>query len=168
LGASASDVEFDQISGDVVGMPSFPLTAPGTALQARTAHQHLYLVVSNDHTGAEGEFGVDATGAVDAVRVQMDLGDQVGQHRVPDRSLSGDSLEVLVVPGLRYAQDPAGDLSWVVLGGYHLDGRVTPCGRVSSLSNSIARRLTSSSASSAAMRFLAEASSAFSTVVRPG
>lgn len=106
--------------------------------------------------------------AVDPVGVEVDLGDQVGQHGVPDRALRGRSLEGLVVPGLRDTDYLACDLNGEVVRGDQLDGRVPPCGLVSSLSSSIARRLISSSACSSAMCFLALASSAFSAVLRPG
>lgn len=68
----------------------------------------------------------------------MDLGDQVAQHRVPDRTLGRGTFAVLVEPRLRDPQDRAGNLDRAVLRGDHLDRRVPAFGLVSSFSRSTA------------------------------
>lgn len=47
-------------------------------------HQQLDLVVSDLDAAPESEFGMDPAGTVDPVALGVDLGDQVGEHRVPD------------------------------------------------------------------------------------
>jgi hypothetical protein len=166
--ARSVELSFDSVGGDVVGLDPLPPATPGDARQACSAHQQLDLVVTDEDASAQGELGVDAPAAVDAVGLDMDLGDQVGQHRVSDRALRWRALAMLIEPGLRDAEDLARDLDRHRLCGHHFDGRVPPFGLVSSLRSSAARRLIASSASSSAIRFFAFASSAFSAVLRPG
>lgn len=121
-----------------------------------------------DHdTASEGQFRMDPTAAIDPVGFGVDLGDQIGQHGVPDRAFGWRALALLVEPGFRDAEDSAGDLDGELVRGDQLERRVSPFGLVSSLRTSTARRVTSSSVSSSAMRFMAAANSALSAVVGP-
>jgi hypothetical protein len=66
---------------------SLPLAPTVEALQAGSAHQQLDLVVADRHTAAQGQFGVDASRAVDLVGLDVDLADQVGEHAAPEGAL---------------------------------------------------------------------------------
>jgi hypothetical protein len=46
--------------------------------------------VTDENAAPESEFGVEPSGAADAVSLGMDLGNQVRQHRVPNRGLERD------------------------------------------------------------------------------
>jgi hypothetical protein len=167
VGAAASEVPLDEIGGDGVGLDPPPLLPPADALQAGTLHQELDLAVPDRDAAADRELGVDSTGAVDPVALAVDLGDQIGQQRVPHRPLRRRPLAALVEASLGHAKDPTGHLDWEVLRGDHLDRRVPPFGLASSLGTSTARRANCNSVSSSAIRFFAAASSAFSDVVKP-
>ena len=109
-------------------MGLFPFTPPGDALQAGLSHQQLDLVVPDLDAAAQGEFGVHSEDVVSAVGLEVDLGDQVGQHRVTDRALRWCSVALLVEPRLQYVAHPASDLNWPPLRGDHFDRRVPPLG----------------------------------------
>ncbi len=49
-------------------------------------------VVSDDDASTEGQLGVDARASLDAVGLNVDVGDQIGQHRVSDRALRRRAL----------------------------------------------------------------------------
>ena len=92
----------------------------------------------------------------------MDLADEIGQPRVANRSFRRWPRSPRVEPGLRDVEDSARELRGETLGDHHVDGREPPFGPTSSLSSSVARRCTASSASSSRMRLRAATSSAFS------
>jgi len=157
-----------EIAGDGVGACSLPRAPTGDALQASSTHQQLDLVVPDLDPATQGEFGVHSQDAVGAVGLQVDLGDQVGQHRVAHRPFRWCSASLLVEPRLRDAKHPAGNLNWSPFRGDHFDRREPTFGLVSSLSRSTARCAIASSFSSSENRFLAAASSPFSRVLKPG
>jgi len=68
----------------VVGPDPLPLPPAGDALLAGAARQQLDLVAGHEDAAAEGELGRDPPSAVDAVGLEVDLADQLGQHRVSD------------------------------------------------------------------------------------
>ncbi len=82
------------------GPDPLPLPPARDALEASAAHQELDLVAADHDAPSEGELGMDAVNAVGATRLGVDLGDQVGQHRVPDRTLGRRPLSILVEAGL--------------------------------------------------------------------
>ncbi|MBC7762138.1 MAG: hypothetical protein H7201_10150 [Candidatus Saccharibacteria bacterium] len=106
--------------------------------------------------------------AVGATRLDVDLADEIGEHWVPDTTFGRWTVSVLVEPGLRDTQDPAGDLHGSIFRGDHFDRRVPTFGLVSSFSRSTARRAMASSVSSSRIRLFAVASSPLSALLRPG
>src|SRR5581483_3979710 len=97
----------------------------------------------------------------------MDLPDEVGQPGVPDRAGRGRAVLAVVVARLGDVEHAADELDGQALCRHYFRRREPPFGPTSSFSNSTARRLTASSASKSAMRFLAAVSSAFSPLVSP-
>ena len=82
------------------GLPTSPSTPP-LGLQAREGKVYCCAVLEHPLP----ELGVDPSATVDLMGLAVDLGDQVGQHRVADRALARSPLAVFVVAGLRDAQD---------------------------------------------------------------
>ena len=82
--AAAGEIALDAVGSDVVAPDPLPLTPSCDALHAGTPHQQLDLVVSDLDAAPESEFGMDPAGTVDPVALGVDMGDQVGEHRVPD------------------------------------------------------------------------------------
>lgn len=54
--------------------------------QASVAHQYPDLVVADNHAANEAEFGMHARRPIGATRRGVDLGDQVGEPDIADRS----------------------------------------------------------------------------------
>jgi hypothetical protein len=89
--------------------------------QGSTSHQHLYRAVADRDAVAQPQLGAYPPGAVDAVGGRVDLRDQVGQPRVPDRPGRGSPVTPGVEPRLRHRQDPACCLDRQALLGYRRD-----------------------------------------------
>jgi hypothetical protein len=121
------------------GRIRFHFRRPVIPCRPAPAHQQLDLVVADLDAAAEGQLGVDPAGAVDAVGLGVDLGDEVGQQGVTDCSFGRRPRALLVEPGLRDPEDLARDSHGTVLRGDHFDRRVPPFGLASSFNRSTAR-----------------------------
>jgi hypothetical protein len=77
--------------------------------------------VTTFDAATRGEFSLHSQDAVGAVRLEMDLGDQVGQHRVTHRPFRWGLAALLVEPQLGDPTDPASHLNCRSFRGVHFD-----------------------------------------------
>jgi hypothetical protein len=113
-------------------------------------------------------FSMHPRGAVGATSSRVDLGDEIGEPGMTYRPGRRTAHEVGVVPGPGDLEHPRGERNCMAFAGDHADRLEAPFGGTALRSNSLARRVTASSASSSAIRRRAAISSALSELLTPG
>jgi hypothetical protein len=123
--------------------------------------------VSDREVAAQPQFGRGATNAVGAAGGGVHLADNRDQQGVADSLRRRRPLQPVIVSGLGDILDPATHLHHMCLSGHLLDGRVPGFRATTPRTSPMARFVALSSASSAATRFFAAASSTLPSVVKP-
>lgn len=91
--AAPGDGPVDLVGRDAVGLVPLPLRSARDAAKACAPHQQLDLAVPDRDPVPESEFGVDTATAIDAPRLDVNLGDQIGQPGVPHGPFGRGSLQ---------------------------------------------------------------------------
>src|SRR5450759_4908636 len=102
--------------GDSSGAP-----ASADARDPGSVHEQFNGAAAGRKAVAECQLGVNATGSVSAAAVEMDLADQFGQERMPDRPRRWWPIMSGVEPRLGHCENPAGELDGETLGGHHFN-----------------------------------------------
>ncbi len=136
-------------------------------LQTRSAHQALHRLSSHGDSVCQRQLGMDSPHTVCAARLGMRPNDELRQPRVTASPRRRRTIQPLIVPRYRDAQNSASDIDRKSFGGDYFDRRIRPFGSDFSFNSSVARRWIASSVSSSRIRRFAAASSACSGVVTP-
>lgn len=80
-------------------------------MEPGSTHQQLDLVVAQHDTPAECQLGMHPPGGVGNAALDVDLADEVAEHRVPDTAFGRRTVPVLIESGLGDTKDPARDLA---------------------------------------------------------